>query len=218
MSSLQSKDEEWLHTIAAIQQAASAVALEPSKKKRRKIDHRSLPREEKRDFQHERALNCIMYDYLGPQPLFDGREFESMFRVSRGRFQCLMEDIKKADIPFHFGNTDAFGHRGASFEARILLPLKSMAHGVPPHCFRDYFSMSGTHAKTCCNKFHDTIQSSLMLEVPLLLPGKTPVINGLPLLPGGFHGHHRCCLLNGCYCVQAFFIFGLQATHAALLL
>ena len=109
MSSLQSEDEEYLYTIAAIQQAASVVAMEPSRKKRKAIDHRCLPREEKRDFQHERALACIMHDCLGPKPLFNGREFETMFRVSRGRFQCLMEDIKKADIPFYSGNTDAFG-------------------------------------------------------------------------------------------------------------
>ena len=66
-----------------------------------------LDREEKRDFQHERALACIKYDHLGPKLLFNGREFETMFRVSRGRFQCLMEDIKKAEIPFCSGKPDA---------------------------------------------------------------------------------------------------------------
>jgi hypothetical protein len=48
----------------------------------------------------------------------------------------------------------------ASFEARLLLPLKSMAsYGVPPHCFRDYFEMSKSLARICCIKFDQVIKA-----------------------------------------------------------
>ena len=150
-------DEEELAILLAAQQAAVATVLSPPRKKRKPIDHRCLPREEKKDYKHERALGCILEDYLCPQPLFDGREFETMFRISRGRFQCLMEDFKKSENDFYSGAPDCFGHKVASLQARLLLPLKCMAYGVPPHCFRDYFQMSKTLAKDCCNNFHETI-------------------------------------------------------------
>ena len=89
-----------MSVLVAMQQAASVVAMASQNNKRKKTDHRALPREEKKDYQHQRALDCIMYDYLGPKPLFDGREFDTMFRVSRRRFQCLMEDIGNSGIPF----------------------------------------------------------------------------------------------------------------------
>ena len=43
------------------------------------IDHRRLPRSARRFFRHSRARTCIKQDYLGPMPLFNGREFELMW-------------------------------------------------------------------------------------------------------------------------------------------
>ena len=147
-------DECEMMLLASMQQCVGAVVVGELPKKR-KHDSREFPRESRREFQHERALQCIMYDYLGPKPLFDGREFEMMFRVSRRRFQCIMEDIGNAGISFFMQKADCLGSRGASMEARILLPLKCMGYGVPPHCFMDYFSMSSTLAKDCYNNFQD---------------------------------------------------------------
>ena len=110
-----------------------------------------------------------MKDYLGPGPLFDGREFDVSFRISRRRFQRLLEDFGNSGIDFYSGNPDCFGYKGASLEARLLLPLKCMAYGVPPHCFRDYFSMSKTLARDCCKNFHDGL-IQLYLEEYLRAP------------------------------------------------
>jgi hypothetical protein len=69
-----------------------------------------------------------------------------------------MEDIIGATgNTFYLNIVDAAGKPGACFEARLLLPLKCIAYGVPPHCFRDYFSMSSTLARVCCIKFDVTI-------------------------------------------------------------
>ena len=87
------EEEEHMHLLVKQQQSLASVVLGSPTGKRRKIDHRSLPRVQKKNYMHGRAYQCIMYDYLGPSPLFDGREFETMFRISRSRFQCLMEDI-----------------------------------------------------------------------------------------------------------------------------
>ena len=150
---MEEEDEDSM-VLSMMQQCVSSVVLAELPKKRKR-DHRELPREGKREFRHEHALQCILYDYLGPKPLFNGREFETMFRVSKRRFQCLMEDF--GNIPFYSQVTDCFGKKGASMEARLLLPLKSMAYGVPPHTFMDYFSMSKTLAKDCYNTFQDTM-------------------------------------------------------------
>ena len=46
---------------------------------------------------------------------------------------------------------------GAPLDARILLPLKSLAFGVPSHAFRDYFQMSYTLACDYCQNFNQVI-------------------------------------------------------------
>jgi hypothetical protein len=140
------------------------------------IDHRLFPRSAKTKYDHERAAYCIRSDYLGTVPRFDGREFQSMFRLSRSRFQRLMEDVAALQDPFYVSTVDGTGQTGASFEARLMLPLKTMAYGVPPHCFRDYFQMSKTLAKTCCKKFHQVIKSIHEHEY-LRLPTKEDLKN-----------------------------------------
>jgi Plant transposon protein len=123
------------------------------------MDHRVLPRDEKSQYLHEEMQARLQKDYLSPTPLFDGREFNTMFRISRSRFQRIMEDIAATGNQFYLNTVDATGKPGACFEARLLLPLKTMAYGVPPHCFRDYFSMSTTLARLCCVKFALTIRN-----------------------------------------------------------
>ena len=45
----------------------------------------------------------------------------------------------------------------ASLEAKVVLPLKSLAYGVPPHCFIDYFQMSPQMARECMIQFDKVI-------------------------------------------------------------
>jgi hypothetical protein len=90
--------------------------------------------------QHEQALACIHRDYLGDTPLL-GAEFKLMFRLSRGHFQVLMEDVMASNISF-FKTTAKNGFDKSSLAARLLLPLKSLAYEVPPHMFIDYFQMT----------------------------------------------------------------------------
>jgi hypothetical protein len=39
-----------------------------------------------------------------------------------------------------------------SFEAQLLLPIKTLAYGVPPHTFVDYFQMFKGYARYCCRQ------------------------------------------------------------------
>lgn len=140
---------------------AAAVLAEASGRRQKKIDHRLLPRARRSNWRHNEALHCIQRDYLGipadpSTPLFDFDGFIMMFRVSKARFQRFMEDIgsSPAEISnFYLSTITAAGEQGASFEARLLLPLKSLAYGVPSHTFTDYFQMSKTLADKCCKNF-----------------------------------------------------------------
>ena len=147
-----------------------------SRKKRVVVDHRLLPRGKRIVYLHGEVKTRIHRDFLSPVPIFDGKEFDTFFRISRSRFQRLMEDIAATHDPFYMRYTDAFGREGCSFEAKLLLPLKTMAYGVPPHCFRDYFSMSKTLAKKCCAHFDKKIKE-LYIEEYLRCPDATDLVN-----------------------------------------
>lgn len=112
-------------------------------------DHRLLPRKKRRKFDHYGALSNILREYLGPEPLFDDSGFQSMFRVSKTRFQAIMDDIGRGDFPFFKNKSGA----GATMESRLLLPLKTLCFGVPPHTFIDYFQMSRPMARKACEEF-----------------------------------------------------------------
>ena len=161
MSSAKEKFNSTVKRVLALQQQAVVQILSNQQllleDEAVEIDHRLYPREKKIKYDHERALYCIRSDYLGRIPRFNDRQFETMFRLSRSRFQRLMFDVGRKGIKFYTDNVDGTGDTGASFEARLLLPLRCMAYGVPPHCFRDYFQMLETLAKTCCYRFYETI-------------------------------------------------------------
>ena len=152
-------------TMAAVSlfnSGAAAAVMAQGSPKRQKTDHRQLSRAGRHLFHHQDALHCIRRDYLGlagdPKTPLLGKEFALMFRISRGRFQLLMEHVMAAEIPFYSGNVSANGDTVASLEARLLLPLKSLAYGVPPHTFIDYFQMSPPLARVCCIEFDRIIK------------------------------------------------------------
>jgi hypothetical protein len=140
-----------------------------------KGDHRQLPRAQRRQFKHGEALSCINRDYLGPDPLF-GKEFDLMFRISRQRFQKLLEDVGNSSAKFYLEKRDALNREVASMEARLLLPLKTLAYGVAHHCFCDYFQMSRNFARKCCMEL-DKVLKSLYAEEFLRLPTKEDLKN-----------------------------------------
>lgn len=161
---------------------ACVQSLTKKKKKKRTVDHRTLPRRNRRKFFHEDALRCINRDYLGNIPIFDMKEFETMFRLSRPRFQRLMEDIGNSENKFF---TNKFSKQEASLEARLLLPLKVLAYGVPTHCFNDYFQMSMTMSRECVIQF-DIVMKKLYEGEYLRLP-TTVDLKSIVLLHNNTH-------------------------------
>ena len=107
------------------------------------------------------ALACIKKDHLGKIgliPIFDGEEFDAIFRISKARFQRLRMNIGALGDPFYVHQPqDANGRIGASLDARLLLPIHNLAFGVPSHAFRNYFQMLKIFAEDCCQNFNKVI-------------------------------------------------------------
>ena len=90
---------------------------------------RGQPRRKRKLFDHRRAYECLQADYLSPKPLFDDKQFDLMFQISRSRFQRLMDNIGNASAEinkFWLSRETTFnGAHGAFLESKLLLPLKT---------------------------------------------------------------------------------------------
>jgi len=169
--------------------AIAAAVASSSVSTKEKKEWRHLPRSKRKKYDHARALKCIKEDYLNTIPRFDWKEFITMFRVSRSRFQVFLEDF--AEDPFFKATVDCFGNPVASLEAKLLLPLKTLAFGVGHHCFRDYFQMSRTMARDCVINFCTGIKKKyqkeyLRLPTPLDLKAITNLHQHIHAVPGMF--------------------------------
>ena len=136
--------------------------------------YRNEPSRPKALFCHHEALHCILRDYLGipgdlTTPIFKDRNFEMMFRLSRTRVQKIFEDVMHSDNRFYLSQYDGTGAKGASLEAKILLPLKTMAFGTALHAFCDFFQLSKPLAVRCSDEYARIIKdlySPEYLRVP----------------------------------------------------
>jgi hypothetical protein len=140
---------------AQMMMCVHAVAMEEVSRKKdvpiMKIDHRTALREPKAKWRHEEALACIKWDYLGDPfdaltPLMKEKDLVGHFRISRARFNRMMFDnFESSGFPFFRQQARAAdGTVGASLEAKLLLPLKTLAYGHIPGL------MSKTLARECC--------------------------------------------------------------------
>ena len=142
---------------------ATSVVLEMdvvyAAEKKDMVDHRTLPRGERRIFRHDQALMCINRDYCGPTVLFADKQFKRHFRIEPSRFQRLFLDVGRSGISYYVNRVDARGREGASMEARLLLPLKTIAYGVASHTFQDYFQMSEQMCRECMEAFDSMMKT-----------------------------------------------------------
>jgi hypothetical protein len=96
-------------------------------------------------------------------PLF-GAEFKMMFRLSRTRFELLAQDVMARNFEHFKVKKNLPPTQQSPLVAKLLLPLKCLAYGVPPHAFIDYFQMSRPYARVCCIEFDKAIRSMYMKE------------------------------------------------------
>jgi hypothetical protein len=137
-----SDDDDWDAVVAASTAAAASAAavaaaaisstvmitmLQQPPAKRMQRDHRTLPRDNCREFFHADALRCIGRDFtrlIGyPKTPLHGSQFKLFFRLSRGRFQVLMEDLTASNYRF-FKVSDSDGFSRTSIEARLSISIE----------------------------------------------------------------------------------------------
>eukprot|EP00529_Nitzschia_sp_RCC80_P042611 CAMPEP_0113504522 /NCGR_PEP_ID=MMETSP0014_2-20120614/34760_1 /TAXON_ID=2857 /ORGANISM="Nitzschia sp." /LENGTH=308 /DNA_ID=CAMNT_0000399637 /DNA_START=363 /DNA_END=1286 /DNA_ORIENTATION=- /assembly_acc=CAM_ASM_000159 len=116
-------------------------------------------------YDHVGALTCINRDYLGPSPLM-GSQFKLQFRMSRTMFEFILQEVMNSGSVFYRPRDI---DEAASIEARLLLPIKTLAYGVPSHCFMDYFQMSKSQCRRACSEF-DKVMLDLFAERFLHFP------------------------------------------------
>ncbi len=89
---------------------------------------------------------------------------------------------------FQSFRVDTFGRVGASVEeAKVLLPLKSLAYGVAPHCFADYFQVSQPMARECLKQFIKVIPHQYSHKF-LRLPTQAADLKSITALHERVHG------------------------------
>ena len=152
-----SEDDEMFHFMQMNAIALMFLQQQPTQLPTDMRGRSGCQRSKRKKRNHERALMCIQSDYLQPDSLI-GSEFHQHFRISRTRFQCILEDIMNSRGNAFFKTThNANGDVVASIEDRLLLPLKAYSYGVTPRAFKDYFQMSDKLASECCKKFNKVI-------------------------------------------------------------
>jgi len=131
---------------------AAAAARRMARRRRREMDEAEnttrCSKKSKCDF--ERAKMCICQDCLGPDPLF-GRQFERIFRVSRGIFERVWQTAAKGDSHFTYVK-NPIDNKAMHPEVKILMGLKQLAFGVSSVAFMDHFQMGETSGRSCMKR------------------------------------------------------------------
>ena len=129
-----------------------------------RIDERPRKKRCKSRWNWERAKKCIEEDYTGPSPIFNDRQFERVFRVTKGRADMLLSVCANSD-PFFTQKKDAVTKKdGICPKVKILMALKLLAYGCSPSAFQDYFQMGESTANKCLKYFTDIISSDYSIN------------------------------------------------------
>jgi len=126
--------------------AAIVERLQHGRRLRQQLDENGqiIPRKRRRiAWNHERARQCVESDYWGPQPLFNDRQFERVFRITRCHAERIFLIAGNTDLFFTQRN-DALGKPGICPKVKLLSGLKCLCFGISPSAFQDYFQMGET--------------------------------------------------------------------------
>jgi Plant transposon protein len=105
-------------------------------------------------YDHAHALFCVNRDYfnIDPCPIFNDRQFERFFRISRERADYCLQRLAHRD-PFFTHTQDALGNPSIDPKVKLLMALKCLGYGVSPSAFQDYFQMGESTGIECIKRF-----------------------------------------------------------------
>jgi hypothetical protein len=159
--------ESFTHELVSVIAATALDALAQYDNPRKRTiessendDDQQPPRRRRSRWDWDRARSAIWNDYMSPTPIFDDRQFDRMFRVTRS----VMEELRTI-----LGNVDSFftekicsvtGKTTICADAKILCALKQLAFGTSPYAFLDYFQMGEATARQSLLRFARAISNS----------------------------------------------------------
>lgn len=153
--------DDVVQRIHNLKRANAAETIDPGQVAPRKFARRG--------WNHHRAAICVEADYLGPTPLFNDRQFERVFRVTKAVVADLLTVAAESSDFFREG-ADATGKPSISLEVKVLMGLKLFAYGVSPSAFQDYFQMGESTARLCLKELAKVVSHSETLKEKYFRP------------------------------------------------
>jgi hypothetical protein len=91
-------------------------------------------------------------DYWGIPALFNDRQFERIFRITRSIAQNLLQRCCSSSL-FFWDGYNATKRQAICPKVKLLMALKCLAFGVSPVAFIDYFQMGESTGVLCLKSF-----------------------------------------------------------------
>lgn len=134
---LQQQERKKTRNISAIEESLVSVA-EMALQVRRQLDNQEMEgggkrrkRRRRSHFRHERAEQAVYEDYFAPTPVFNDRQFERIYRVSKSIVQQLFDICARTD-PFFTAQRDVSGRFNIGPLVKVLMALKLIGFGCSP--------------------------------------------------------------------------------------
>ena len=128
------------------------------------LDNGPPSKRRKSKWNWERGRRCVEYDYWGPSPRFNDRQFERVFRISRHFADLVLAKCGSVD-PFFTQRIDAVTGKAAICpKVKLLMGLKLLSYGVSPTAFQDYFQMGESTANRCLQKLCSIVANDADLK------------------------------------------------------
>ena len=83
----------------------------------------------KRNFDQEIAYKNLTRHYFSLTPVFDDKQFERYFRITKCHFEKIMQELPKIS-PFFRDSVDATGEKSIYPELKIIAALKHLCYGA----------------------------------------------------------------------------------------
>lgn len=137
-----------------------------------KQDENHGPRKKRRPnrYNWQRARDNIQKDYFGPLPTFDDGQFARTFRVTKAIAEEMLLVCGNHMVYFTETVHNITKQPNIDPKAKLLIALKTLAYGVSPTAFLDYFQMGDTTACECLIKFCQCIRADANLQQRFMRP------------------------------------------------
>ncbi|KAJ9537995.1 hypothetical protein OSB04_030728 [Centaurea solstitialis] len=129
----------------AIKEAVKVILDEEATSSRQT---RRPPKSRDRITAHEKLVR----DYFSDNPVYDNRDFERRFRMTRRLFRRIVADLER-EYEFFKWSEDARGVKGFSPLQKCTSAIRQLAYGIAADSTDEYLQMSETTSRECFTNF-----------------------------------------------------------------